>query len=552
MPGRARPRRNRQESRNYITKLGENDGSFRHPGVIGDGDLDKGQASSRRSIVDGMKRTRKSVLNVNREEGVLYTVKVAERPQKRGDGPPPQSDGSHQYTISKMHKDRSTWMGRFCRSFGIKLMEHEDVDSHLYRPSKSLAGYITWTFYASFSAVFLSFLVIFIVFSLVFAGFYALAGEFVPECIVVSGMPYGSNPESKFGDAFALSWTTFTTVGYGNVYTATGNDFEISESEDCAAVVFLCTLESFLGLIYAGMCAAILFGKVNRVQSHAHLTFAYAVCLQYESVDLDEYVDEALSDSDVDDLITEEADEDNKRVKDDCKSSSFNIAAKKRQSFREKFRGCPVIKFQVVNDFCNKAGGEIIDGIMKVVGIKSKRRDGKITYSQYVRVNLEDFEHPFFGKVWHGVHILDSTSPLLTDSAKQKIKVNGGSWPEQWFQQPEKVRRKLDFQSLVVTVAGISNVSACTVHAYKRYKFQDVIIGFDFAPLVYENESTGKLEVDLGQVNDVREQHKGSGEDLRSVHTPIDEARNQSGTSETNGEFSRNSSTLFQERRRSC
>lgn len=26
---------------------------------------------------------------------------------------------------------------------------------------------------------------------------------------------------------------------------------------------------------------------------------------------------------------------------------------------------------------------------------------------------------------------------------------------------------------------------------------QDILIGFDFAPLVYENEDTGKLEVDL-------------------------------------------------------
>ena len=118
--------------------------------------------------------------------------------------------------------------------------------------------------------------------------------------LIVEYHRYGDNPDSKFGDAFAMSWTTFTTVGYGNVYTATGNDLGTLNSQHCSGVVFLGTLESFMGLIYAGMCAAIMFGKVNRVQSHAHLTFANAVCLQYEDVDLDTFVDDDSSDSDCD------------------------------------------------------------------------------------------------------------------------------------------------------------------------------------------------------------------------------------------------------------
>ena len=47
--------------------------------------------------------------------------------------------------------------------------------------------------------------------------------------------------------------------------------------------------------------------------------------------------------------------------------------------------------------------------------------------------------------------------------------------------------------------------------------YKDVIFGFDFAPLLYENQKTGKLEVDLGLVNDVREQRQGSGQDLREL-----------------------------------
>ena len=105
--------------------------------------------------------------------------------------------------------------------------------------------------------------------------------------------------------------------------------------------------------------------------------------------------------------------------------------------------------FNFISKLCNKAGGEIVDAMMKVVGIKLKYRDGKVTHTQYVRVNLQDFEHPFFGRVWHGVHVLDGTSPLLTNVARQMINANGGSWPENWFASPIKIRKKLDFQGLV-------------------------------------------------------------------------------------------------------
>ena len=65
-----------------------------------------------------------------------------------------------------------------------------------------------------------------------------------------------------------------------------------------------------------------------------------------------------------------------------------------------------------------------------------------------------------------------------------------------------------------MTVAGISNVSALTVHAYKRYKIGDVLIGFNFAPLVFRDGASGTLEVDMSLCHDVREQRGGGCEDL--------------------------------------
>lgn len=347
-----------------------------------------------------------------------------------------------------------------------------------------------------------------------------IAGDAEPNCIMMAGEPFGTTPHTKFSDAFALSWTTFSTVGYGMTYTSVGSNLGDTKPNHCAWVVLLCTSQAFLGLLFAGMCAAILFGKVNRVQSHANIIFSNAVCLQYEEiVDVDEGVYSANERDNQNSTRVENANNADPNVapkSGDEENQFMNIAASPSDEeckFMDEFNGCPVLKFQVVNEFSNREGSELVDCIMKVIGIKIKGTIGRVTKSQYVRVNLVDFEHPFLSRVWHGVHILDATSPLLTDKARQRIKENEGSWPSNWF-NPDVIRSKLEFHDLIVTVAGLSNVSAVTVHAYKRYKIGDVLIGFDFAPIVFRDAETGLLEVDLARANDVREQSGLGGENL--------------------------------------
>lgn len=476
--------------------------------------------------------------------------------------PPPQSDtlrgfrtffGNHrkQYTIASKQKYRSSilnWFDKHHMNFIDYFCHANDVDNAAYRPSTFLYRYIDWTFTASFTGVFFTFLFIYCALCLIFGGLLLVAGNAEPNCIVASGEPFGATPNTKFSDAFALSWTTFTTVGYGMTYTTTAGDFKGTEPHACTWVVFLCVSEAFLGLLFAGMCAAILFGKVNRVQSHANILFCNAVCLQYEEMEDDyhgENIDSershhpgliplgsttvgtttsipssAILDSNsrfsipMPDLNDEESQlriDTNARPQSQAPPSPSQTPY---STFVDQFNGCPVLKFQVVNELCNREGGELVDCIMKVVGIKFKGPgDGSITHSQYVRVNLVDFEHPFLSRCWHGVHILDDTSPLLTDRAKQRIRENNGSWPSSWF-DPDVIRSKLDFHDLVVTIAAISNVSAVTVHAYKRYKIGDVLIGYNFAPITFRDIDTGKLEVDLSMINDVREQSGIRGEDL--------------------------------------
>jgi len=387
----------------------------------------------------------------------------------------------------------------------------------VYRPSTSLYRYIDWTFKASFTGVFATFCVSYFIQCLAFGLLLMWAGSAEPECIVTSGDNYGANASSKFSDAFALSWTTFTTVGYGNTYTSTATDLGSTKAVECTWVVFLLTTEAFLGLLFAGMCAAILFGKVNRVQSHANILFCNAVCLQYEEME-DDFEDEGMDSERVMRLPPQvpKFDDENPATPQD-REGALGLPSLPDSGgsikFVDQFNGCPVLKFQLVNELCNREGTEIVDAIMKVVGIKFKGANGKVTHSQYVRVNLTDFEHPFLSRSWHGIHILDGSSPLLTDRARQKIRDNNNSWPSNWF-DPDVIRTKLEFHDLIVTIAGISNVSAVTVHAYKRYMIGDVLIGYNFAPIVFRDPETGVLEVDLSMVNDVREQHGIRGENL--------------------------------------
>ncbi|KAL7512346.1 hypothetical protein ACHAXN_009417, partial [Cyclotella atomus] len=519
------------------------------------------------------------------DEGVLYTMQISSKRPRRKSKTPKKSffswlscnKGKSKDVVGRPETNTllgepSTGLGAQNAQFTIKKKKRynnpilnwldsqnlnicnftntHDVDAHLYRPSNYLYVYIDWTFTASFTAVFFTFLIYYFIITLTFGILLMAAGNNQPECITSGGDHFGSNPYTRFNDAYELSWTTFTTVGYGNSYTSTAGDLVAEDgttkAHECSLVVLMCNAEAFIGLLYAGMCGAILFGKVNRVQSHAKLIFANAVCLQYEEI-VDEDLDESGADasdrsgrlfhkkwsSDNLGRLTNGSQQDGMTVsvrtpqspvpppfwspenaESDEESPSLETPLSKTEQFVDQFNGCPVLKFQVVNEMCNREGSEIVDAIMKVIGIKLKEgEDGQITHSQYVRVNLVEFEHPFFSRVWHGVHILDANSPLLTDKAKRRIKENDGSWPSEWF-EPQIIREQLQFNDLVVTVAGISNVSALTVHGYKRYKIGDVLIGFNFAPLVFRDHDTGQFEVDLSLCHDVREQKGGGGEVL--------------------------------------
>ena len=119
--------------------------------------------------------------------------------------------------------------------------------------------------------------------------------------------------------------------------------------------------------------------------------------------------------------------------------------------------------FQAVNLLCNERGGEILDAHLKVLSANN-RADVLGMQAAYRNVKLMESEHPFFSRVWQGRHVLDADSPLLSPYAKQRIRERGGSWPVEWTNARD-VRNALQLTDLIVTLVGISNVSAVSVHA---------------------------------------------------------------------------------------
>lgn len=369
-----------------------------------------------------------------------------------------------------------------------------------------------------------------------------------------------------------------STVGYGAVYTATGNDENFSQ-HSCALITILCTAESFIGLLYAGICTAIMFGKIGRIQSHAQVTFSDVMCVEYgkevepssplpqsshggrdsnryprifsipkttsglrksqfknhvgvpldtnEAVinEADEEKDEdessratgdgksnhGLSEED-ENTYTDENSNENEYDDESYDSTSIEGSSLDVRSKRKRIL-CPVLRFQLVNQLANDPGGEILDAHLNFMVRKEKESYPYEPIARFLKVELEEANHPFFNRVWHGRHVLNEDSPLVSMVARQRIRENDGYWPSD-LNDPDSVRLHLRFSSVIVTMTGISSISAESVQISKRYYHHDVVIGYQFAPLLYKTNDADKLRVDMTLINDVVEQEWSVGEIL--------------------------------------
>ncbi len=282
-----------------------------------------------------------------------------------------------QFTVTTKAKRLDTNIfAKFARVLGLR-RHMDNPDDFSFAPSGVMVNYINWTFKSSFSVVFTSFMLIFLFMVFVFALFFTWAGERNPECIIVAGRPLNDVKGNRLMEGFGLSWTTFTTVGYGSIYIATGNDGDDDQPVspmDCLLITLLSTAESFIGLLYAGICTAIMFGKIGRIQSHAQVTFSDAICVEYGTIeeednaaasstrvniDVSEWASSSTSRA-FETMIEEEGDEDLSEDENDYVPKQKIQPPRPQAAIRVRKKIlCPVIKFQLINEVSH------IDGVAK-------------------------------------------------------------------------------------------------------------------------------------------------------------------------------------------
>lgn len=252
-------------------------------------------------------------------------------------------------------------------------------------------------------------------------------------------------------------------------------------------------------MLYAGFCGAILFGKVLRIQSYAQVIFSDPLLIRFGS---------GVSNLDTPYSNGSGSDEDN--------------------TVPVPF---PTLEFRVVNRLYNEPGGEIMDALLNVVANKnavsgsdlnvegwsddarsrpatdassdthdlggSSHHYSNIKSSQTLRnefndtklqsegriidddltsilvnkhifskMEIEAPEHPFFRRVWVARHVLDADSPILKYKVRQQIRKNGNRWPTK-LNNAQGIRDSLQFNQILVSLTGVSNISACDVYAQK-------------------------------------------------------------------------------------
>lgn len=305
------------------------------------------------------------------------------------------------------------------------------------------------------------------------------------------------------------------------------------------SVNFLLMMESFIGVTYAGFCGAILFGKLMRFQSRAPVVFSDPVVIRFgeglndqDNFDVEEPIkgknNPPLLEFRVLNLMHEEPG-------GEIMSAVLHVVA----STHVKNVDTPLVKRQIdrSGDFNNLAQDEQKEAFSdSPVGNKgSERRTHRLkrrkrkTLKQYsgatesealfdegneqlmpkiIFSNLEVAEpqHPLFKRTWVGKHILNKDSPLLKEKVKQKLRINDDKWPDDLY-NTIGIQDSLEFNQIIVSITGVSNVSGSDVYAHNIYDRNDVVIGFEFVDLlIYEND---KPKVDMNALHCVVEQIGG-------------------------------------------
>jgi hypothetical protein len=135
-----------------------------------------------------------------------------------------------------------------------------------------------------------------------------------------------------------LIQTTFSTVGYGLVYS--GISADKPDVLECTGITIIVALEAFIGVLFGSFCSAVVFGKISRIQSFAQVAFSDPIVIRFGTG------------------VSVESSRDEKEPE-----GGMN------ESFVGGVKGipCPVLEFRVVNRLNGTLGGEILDASINIV-----------------------------------------------------------------------------------------------------------------------------------------------------------------------------------------
>ena len=170
-------------------------------------------------------------------------------------------------------------------------------------------------------------------------------------------------------------------MGYGLIYPATGaEEFEVAHA--CVGLGVLGSFEAFMGVLYAGFCGAILFGKVLRSQSTAQVFFSDPIVIRYGKEELDggrrSTTTTTSSGGGRSSLMVDEekvTNEDDLEEGNGIRRSWSNASPQANDAIRgmnddnNNNIPCPSLEFRLVNRLHDVSNGEIVEAKLHCVAI---------------------------------------------------------------------------------------------------------------------------------------------------------------------------------------
>ena len=139
--------------------------------------------------------------------------------------------------------------------------------------------------------------------------------------------------------------------------------------------------------------------------------------------------------------------------------------------------GVPHAQFRVAN----WRGSLIVDANLKVfVLVEERTAEGDVT-RRPLDVKLVRPASPFFYVTWTAMHCIDEQSPFYGEGTVERLRAAGAQ--------------------VFATLTGYDPTLGQTIHAYREYKFEDVIDGARFVDVI-TSAADGTREIDFSRYHD--------------------------------------------------